>query len=75
VLGKIAQAFSEVVMSALLVILATGWTLTYQELELDDGSELYLPVGALVIMVHVIMSALTFVDLDASHKYHDFAGI
>jgi hypothetical protein len=62
-------------MSALLIMLANGWTLTYQEVELDDTAELYLPIAAMVIMVHVIMSALTFVDLDASHKYHDFAGI
>ena len=29
----------------------------------------------LVLMVHIILVALTFVDVDASHKYHDFAGI
>ena len=62
-------------MSALLGMLASGWTLTYQQIELEDDVEIYLPIGAIVTMVHVVMTALTFVDLDASHKYHDFAGI
>ena len=30
---------------------------------------------ALVIMVHVMVSALTFIDVDATHKYHDFSGV
>ena len=29
----------------------------------------------LVIMVHFIMGALTVVDKDAHHKYHDYNGI
>jgi len=28
----------------------------------------------IVLMVHVFIVALTFVDIDASHKYHDFSG-
>ena len=62
-------------MSFLLIVLAGGWTVTYQELDIDDGAEIYLPIGALIIMVHIVITALTFVDVDASHKYHDFAGI
>ena len=29
---------------------------------------------ALMIMIHIVISALTFIDIDAAHKYHDFAG-
>lgn len=29
---------------------------------------------ALVGMVHIIIASLTFLDIDASHKYHDFSG-
>ena len=75
ILGKMAQASSEVTMSVLLLMLANGWTTLYQEIDIDDGAEIYLPIGALVIMIHVVVAALTFVDIDASHKYHDFAGI
>lgn len=62
-------------MSILLIVLAGGWTVTYQDIDIDDSFEIYLPVGALIIMLHIVISALTFVDIDASHKYHDFAGI
>ena len=29
----------------------------------------------LVLIIHIILIALLFIDADASHKYHDFAGI
>ena len=75
VLSKIVSGLSEVAMSLLLILLATGWTLSYQSLDIDDGLEIYLPMTALIVMVQIIVAALTFVDVDASHKYHDFAGV
>ena len=75
VLSKVSQGFSEVAMSLLLITLASGWKTRYEEIDFDDGLEIYLPMTALVLMVHIILVALTFVDLDASHKYHDFAGV
>lgn len=62
-------------MTILLFSLATGWTITYQEIDLDENMEIYIPIMALVVMVHVLVSALTFIDMDSSHKYHDFAGV
>ena len=41
----------------------------------DDNLELHLPMTCVVLLVHVVVVALTFIDIDASHKYHDFAGI
>ena len=75
VLSKVSQGFSEVSMSLLLITLASGWKTRYEEIDFDDGLEIYLPMTALVLMVHIILVALTFVDIDASHKYHDFAGV
>ena len=75
VLSKIISGLSEVAMSLLLILLATGWTLSYQSLDIDDGLEIYLPMTALIVMVQIIVAALPFVDVDASHKYHDFAGV
>ena len=37
--------------------------------------EIYVPVIALVVMIHVLVSAMTFIDDDSQHKYHDFAGV
>lgn len=62
-------------MSMLLFWLASGWTLTYQDIDLDDNMEIYIPVMALVVMVHVLLAALTFIDIDSQTKYHDFAGL
>jgi hypothetical protein len=44
-------------------------------LDLDDNLELFIPSMALVVMVHVMVAALTFVDIDETHKYHDFSGV
>ena len=75
VLSKIAQGFSEVTLSLLLITLASGWKLRYEDLDLDESVEVYIPATALVLLFHIILIALTFVDVDASHKYHDFAGV
>ncbi len=38
--------------------------------------EIYIPIMLFVVMVEVIITALTFIDVDSSsHRYHDFAGI
>lgn len=75
ILAKISGATSEVTMSMLLVLMAQGWTVTYQDLDVDDNLEIFIPTFALIVMVHVLVSALTFIDVDATHKYHDFSGI
>lgn len=75
VVSKVVQGFSETAMSLLLIVLASGWKLHFEEIDFDDGLEIYLPMTALVLMVQLILTALTFVDIDASHKYHDFSGV
>jgi hypothetical protein len=38
--------------------------------------EIYVPIMIFIVMVEVIITALTFVDVDSSaHRYHDFTGI
>jgi len=29
----------------------SGWTITYEELDFDDNVEIFLPIGAVVVMV------------------------
>ena len=62
-------------VSLLLIFLASGWKLTFEEIEFDENIEIYVPIGALTLIVQIILTILTIVDMDASHKYHDFAGI
>jgi len=42
---------------------------------MDDRLEIFIPGAALTVMIHVMVAALTFVDVDANHKYHDFSGV
>ena len=62
-------------MSVLLLAMASGWKSTHKEFDPDDGLEIYMPLTALVLMLEFVCTALTFVDVDASHKYHDYAGL
>ena len=63
-------------MSILLITMASGWKLSYEDIGIfDDNSEIYLPLCMFVFTIHTVLVALLFVDMDASHKYHDFSGI
>ena len=66
---------SEITFSALLMMIASGWTINFKELDIDNSLDIFLPVGAVVIVVHLTIAAMTYVDVDAYHKYHDYAGI
>ena len=66
---------SEITLSSLIMLIANGWTITYQEIDIDNNLDIYLPVGAVVIVIHLTLAAMTYVDYDDYHKYHDFAGV
>lgn len=75
ILSKIFDGLSETAMSILLIQMASGWTLTYNDVDIDDQIEIFIPAIILIAMIHIIIATLTFVDIDASHKHHDFAGV
>jgi|LauGreDrversion4_2_1035121.scaffolds.fasta_scaffold521472_1 hypothetical protein len=76
ILSKIFSGISEIIMSMLLIQLISGWTVTYQDIELDDNMEIYVPIMLFIVMVEIIITALTFVDIESSsHRYHDFSGV
>ena len=65
---------SECIMSLLVLMLANGWYTRFKSFDFDDGLEVYAPLWMLVLIIHIIFGALTFIDNDAYHKYHDFHG-
>lgn len=75
VFSRVCHGISEVTMSILLICMASGWKLRFQDIDMDEGMDSWIPVTVLVLTVHIILCLLTFVDDDASHKYHDFAGV
>lgn len=74
VFSTIIDMLSECSMTLLLLMLANGWMTTFIKFDFDEGLEVYAPLFMLTIMVHVMMGALTYIDQDAHHKYHDFHG-
>ena len=74
IFSKIAHGGSETIMSILLIIFANGWTVLYQDIETEANIEIYVPVTAIIGIVHVLCCCLTYIDVDASHRYHDFSG-
>lgn len=75
IMSLICQMLSEITFSALLMMIAYGWTITFNDLDIDNNLDVYLPVGSIVIVIHLVLAAMTYVDFDAHHKYHDYAGI
>lgn len=74
ILSTIFDVLSECVMTLLVLMLAKGWFTRFTRFNFDDGFDEYGPWFMINIIVHVIFGAMTFVDRDAHHKYHDFGG-
>lgn len=74
VFSTIFDMCSECVMTLLVLMLANGWFTRYQKFDYDEGLEIYGPLFVLILMVHIVIGAFTFIDQDAYHKYHDFHG-
>ena len=75
ILSLICQMLAEFSMACLLMLFAYGWTLSFQEIDWDSNLEIYIPVGSIMIALHLVLAAMTYIDFDAYHKYHDFAGV
>ena len=76
VFSRVFNGVSEVVLSLLFIILASGWTIRFENI-FDEGygMDILLAFAPLICGVQIAIAALDFLDLDAAHKYHDFAGI
>jgi uncharacterized membrane protein len=61
-------------MTIVVLMLANGWYTRFKTYDFVDGMDTYFPLFLIVIMLHVIYGALTYVDMDLQHKYHDFHG-
>jgi glycerol uptake facilitator-like aquaporin len=75
IMSLICQMLSEITFSSLLMMIAYGWTITFDELDIDNNLDIYLPIGSVVVVVHLVLAAMTYIDFDAHHKYHDYAGV
>ena len=66
---------AEIAITSLLILMAYGWTLSFSEINWDDNLDIYVPIGATVVAVHLILAGMTYIDMEGYYKYHDYAGI
>lgn len=74
VFSTILDGVSSSIMTMLILMMANGWMTSFVKTNEDDYLDLYLPLMMIILFVHIVFGALTFVDQDAHHKYHDFHG-
>ena len=72
VFGRLFKIISQATMMWLLITISFGWTVTYKNMQETD---IYILSAIFVIMIHLLIGALTYIDDDEHHKYHDFGGV
>lgn len=55
-------------------MLAWGWTITKSSLGVED-LDITIPIATFVLVIHVIIGALIFLDNEEHHKWHDYQGV
>ena len=74
IISSIFSMINECVMILMLLMIANGWMTKWTKYDFDDGIEIWAPLFLLVLMIHICFAALSYIDKDAYHKYHDFQG-
>lgn len=72
VFARLFKIISQATMMWLLITIAYGWTVTYKNMQ---ESDIYILSAIFVIMIHLLIAALTYIDDEEHHKYHDFGGV
>mmetsp|Transcript_10908 Transcript_10908/g.12366 ORF Transcript_10908/g.12366 Transcript_10908/m.12366 type:complete len:415 (+) Transcript_10908:101-1345(+) len=72
VFARLFKIISQATMMWLLITISFGWTVTYKNMQETD---IYILSAIFVIMIHLLIAALTYVDDDEHHKFHDFGGV
>ena len=62
VLGTVFDMLSECVMTLLVLMLANGWYSRFNKYDVDSGLDIYAPLFMLIIMVHIVFGALSYID-------------
>lgn len=70
-LSTIFSVLAQVCIISLILMLAYGWTITFNSLKEHDY--FMIEIGGTVI-AHIFLAALTIIDNGEHHKYHDFEG-
>ena len=74
ILSTLQLIISQILLACLFLLLAFGWTITKKSVENDD-LDLIIPIGCFLIIMHLIIGGLIFVDTHEHQKYHDYQGV
>ena len=55
-------------------MIAFGWTITRQRLDMED-LDITLPIGCFILVLHLIIGGLMFLDSEEAHKTHYYQGV
>ena len=65
---------SQTAISFLLCMLAWGWTITKQSLDMED-LDITIPIAIFILVIHCLIGGLIFLDSEEHHKWHDYQGV
>lgn len=65
----VCRTLSESAIVNLLLIIGWGWTITYLN---GENEELYLPIGTMATIIHIIATTLGKITDDSDSKNHHF---
>ena len=72
ILSTIFQVISQVFIVSLILLIAFGWTVTYNDL---PEKETIIMFTIMSVLIHATIAGLTALDKDEYHKYHDYSGV
>jgi len=72
VFALINKVVAQVLLIWMLLMMAYGWTISYDDLKDKD---IYIIILCFVVMIHMMITGLTFIDYGEAYKYHDFGGV
>ncbi|CDW87269.1 integral membrane protein gpr180 [Stylonychia lemnae] len=74
ILSTLQLIISQIIMAFLFLLLSFGWTITKNNVAMEE-LDLIIPISCFVIIMHVIVGGLIFIDNEEHHKFHDYSGI
>lgn len=69
---QILDALSSILISILLIIIASGWTLKFKEF---PDAELYVPISLFVVVLNLMIVGLGRITEDSHYKYSDYESL
>jgi len=69
---QLFEVFSTTIVSLLMIIIASGWTIKYKEFK---DADIYIPVGLFLFMINLIVVSLEKGNEDTQNNFSNYEGI